>query len=132
MAEYKKTPLRSYVILAMALLILLAFAIFRPRAGLVEAAPLEMVPLSELQNNHTGLRILMNGKEIGDYTVARTGVLAYQSPKSWRLSQLNSIAKRGLSKVLVFQDGSSISVSPALYKQLPGNIQIRVNYEGPH
>jgi hypothetical protein len=132
MAEYKKTPIMSYVILAIALLILLAFAIFQPRAGSAEAAPLELVPVSELQHSSSGPRILINGREMGDYTPARTGVLAYQSPKTWQLSHLDGIAQEGFSTMLVFQDGSRIAVSPSLYKQLPGEIQVRVNYEGPH
>ncbi len=55
-------------------------------------------------------------------------LIAYKKPAEWTSADVTSIGGQGGNVVLVFRDGSRREVTPALYSQLPGELQTKVGY----
>lgn len=49
-------------------------------------------------------------------------------PGELQLSDVASITGKGTQSVLVFRDGSRLTVTPEMRRQLPGDLQLRLDY----
>lgn len=65
-----------------------------------------------------------------DTGVARPQALpaSRRLPGELQLSDVASITGKGTQSVLVFRDGSRLTVTPEMRRQLPGDLQLRLDY----
>lgn len=80
----------------------------------------------------TNIRVIINGADQTDaLKTQRPTPYRYRSPGSLRLSDISYITERNQQPVLVFIDGSRLEVNDYVRKNLPGDIRVRIDYEGP-
>lgn len=80
----------------------------------------------------TDVRVVINGTDrTEDLKNQSPTPYKYRSPSSLKLSDISFITEKNRQPVLVFLDGSQLTVSNQMRQELPGDIQVRINYEGP-
>jgi hypothetical protein len=95
---------------------------FRPHTTVVSAPPRPYRDASTVTMVETTTSLVTN-------TARPSLPLNMQQANSWTLDNVAAITKTGSTTVLIFTDGSSRSVTPALLKQLPSILQTRVSYD---
>ncbi len=125
--------LRLPVILVALMLIAWIGLSFRPKTALViregEAATNETFDADTM-----GPDTIINGRKVSEYaTLATTSQpsISAKDPKTWSSATVSLIKASNGKTTIYFVDGSSREVSANLLKLLPGDLQTRLNYEGP-
>ena len=123
-------PKRSFPVIpfifAIGALLLCLIWFARPKNVTVTRTEAVIDPLED-----TNVRVIINGTDrTEDLKEQRATPYRYRSPKTLKLSDINYITTRNKNPVLVFIDGSQLEVSDYVRETLPGEIQVRIDYEG--
>jgi hypothetical protein len=116
-------------------IILLALMVMGGMIQWLRPKNLEPKPFRDASNvetfnaSQTGNNVIINGHKMSDLANTESSYKTINFQKAWNLSDIQHIEGRGGKQILVFVDGSTREVTPLLYKQLPGNIQVRLSYE---
>lgn len=119
------TPLP--IILLCGILIVAGIFVFRPKHAPVQKQASDLT-VTNLESS--GLTLKLNGKSVSEYREPSTDrKLAYNYPKTWNLSNVETVVKRGNGSVLRFEDGSERAVNATTLKTMPADIRLRATYE---
>ena len=125
--------LRLPIILVALMAMVWVIQTFRPHKRLEPTPYRDTAAVATFDASKTDRNLLVNGQRASELTPAgRTTLKSLLNPSSWSLSDIDSIEKVGSRTTLVFIDGSRRDINPSLYQQLPGDLQVRVSYEGPY
>jgi hypothetical protein len=106
-----------------------ALATLPVEAGLVETAePASEVSseVSEVVQGQTG-GSTDSGVTYSDVAQATEQLkTSEKKPAQIRLEEVNYITKKGANPLIVFTDGSELSVTPSVMAQLPGSVRVRL------
>jgi hypothetical protein len=123
--------LRLPIILLALIMMGAVIQFFRPHKKLEakpfrDASTVETFEASQVSGN-----IIINGHKASEFNseVSSYRPLSLGQPQSWNVTDIQRIEGKGNGSILVFSDGSTRDVTPAIYKQLPSAIQVRLGYE---
>ena len=115
------------IILIVAALLLSLLIIFRPKTSL-SSNPASSGLLSAQTRSDFMATETVQETIFGE--VKRKKTVAETNPKFWEISDISSIKKTGFGTTIVFVDGSEELVTDFLLSQVPGDIAIRLEYQG--
>lgn len=126
-ARRKRTDLTPFIIIAVGVGLLLMLLALRPQRG--ASVPAATAAATSGVPSSNEISVLLNGQPLSAYQPARLKPTALGDPSTWQLGDIAQFAARGPRTVLIFRDGSVADVTSSVYRRLPGNIRVRIDYD---